>query len=96
MRDTIAKDTFIEARSDRELDLAVFPGNTKSLQDAVKVAIEYEAFRSTRQMKSLGSVWECVSQTSDDSSDQGFQNRIAELEKQMERVAKSRVVEPSG
>ena len=90
MKDTIAKDTFIETLSDRELELAVFQGNTKSLQDAVKGAIEYEAFRSTRQRKSLGSVREYVSQTSDDSSDQGFQNRIAELEKQMEtlRVAK--------
>ena len=29
MRDTIAKDTFIEALSDRELELAVFQGNTK-------------------------------------------------------------------
>ena len=38
-----------------------------------------------------------VSQTSDDSSDQGFQNRIAELEKQMEtlRIAKTGGVEPS-
>ena len=35
MRDTIAKDTFIEALSDRELELAVFLANTKSLQDAV-------------------------------------------------------------
>ena len=97
MRDTIAKDTFIEALSDRELELAVFQGNTKSLKDAVKVAIEYEAFSSTTQRKSLGSVHECVSQTSDDSSDSSDQNRITELEKQMEtlRVANSVGVEPS-
>ena len=50
------------------------------------MAIEYEALRSTRQRKFLGSVRECVSQTPDDSSDQGLQNRIAELEKQMETL----------
>ena len=66
------------------------------MQAAVKVAIEYEAFRSTRQRKSLGFVRECVSQTSYKSSDQGFQKRITELEKQMEtlRVAKYGGVEP--
>ena len=86
MRDTIAKDAFLEALCDRELELAVFQSHSRSLQDAVKAAIEYESFRSTRQRKSLGAIRECVSQ---EESEYG--SRIIELEKQLQalRVAKT-------
>ena len=49
LREGIAKDAFIEALSDRELELVVFQRHPKSLQEAVQVALEYDAFRTTRQ-----------------------------------------------
>ena len=59
-REGIAKDCFTESLNDRELEMAVFQRPLKSLQQAVNVAIESEAFQATRQRKPLGSVRECV------------------------------------
>ena len=59
-RDSIAKDAFIESLNSRDLELAIFQGTSRSLQDAVNIALEYEAFQVTRQKKSTYSaVREC-------------------------------------
>ena len=60
LREGIAKDAFIEALSDRELELVVFQRHPKSLQEAVQVALEYDAFRTTRQKRTLGNVREVL------------------------------------
>ena len=49
LREDIAKDAYIESLNSREIELAVFQGRPKTLQQAVNIAIEYEAFQATRQ-----------------------------------------------
>ena len=54
LRESIAKDAFIEALSDRELELVAFQHHPKSLQEAVQVELEYDTFRTTRQKRTFG------------------------------------------
>ena len=43
-KDGIAKDAFVEALNNQDLELAVFQGRPRSLQEAVSIALEFEAF----------------------------------------------------
>ena len=56
LREGIAKDAFIESLNNREIELAVFQGRPKILQQAVNIAIEYEAFQATRQKRNVAIV----------------------------------------
>ena len=47
IREAMAKDSFLDALNDRDLELAVFQGQPKTLQDALKVAMEMEAFHKS-------------------------------------------------
>ena len=47
LRDGLAKDYFLDALNNRDLQWSVFQGQPKSLQDALKVAIEFETFQCT-------------------------------------------------
>ena len=90
LREGIAKDAFIEALSDRELELVVFQRHPKSLQEAVQVALEYDAFRTTRQKRTLGSVREVLSKDESDSY-ATLQDKVLDLERRLEglRIMKS-------
>ena len=47
-RDQITKDSFIESLNDHELEWSVFQGRPKTVEDAVQLALEYEAFQQAR------------------------------------------------
>ena len=47
-RDQITTDSFIESLNDQEMEWAVFQGRPKNLEDAVRLALEYEAFQQAR------------------------------------------------
>ena len=53
MQDRFALDAFIDALNDSDMEWAVHQGHPVSLQDASKVAHEYEAFRTGRGRKNI-------------------------------------------
>ena len=53
IRAKLAMDGFIDALNDTELEWAVFQGKPNSIEDAVKLALEFEAFQTGRR-KRLG------------------------------------------
>ena len=62
LRDAIAKDAFRDSLNNKDLELAIFQGQAVTLQDALKTAVEYEAFQSSRQRKlPISSIRECFS-----------------------------------
>ena len=83
LREGIAKDAFIEALSDRELELVVLQHHPKSLQEAVQVALEYDAFRTTGQNRALGSVREILRKDEGDSY-ATLQDKVLDLERHLE------------
>ena len=90
-RDSIAKDAFIESLNSRDLELAVFQGRPKNLQDAVNIALEYEAFQVTRQKKSTYSaVMECFVEGSS-CSDSSLVDRISQLERELDSLRVTKV-----
>lgn len=48
LRDTLAKNCFIEALNDAELKMLLCQKEPESLEDAVRVALKYEAFSHSR------------------------------------------------
>ncbi|MCG8034213.1 MAG: hypothetical protein JAZ03_18850, partial [Candidatus Thiodiazotropha taylori] len=59
LRDTLAKDCFVEALNDAELEMFVCQKEPETLEEAVRVALKYEAFshsRCKRLMTSKSSV----------------------------------------
>ena len=44
IRENMAKDSFLNALNDRELELSVFQSQPKSLHDALRVTLEIETF----------------------------------------------------
>ena len=83
LREGIAKDCFIESLNNRELEMAVFQSRPKSLQQAVNVAIEFEAFQATRQRKPLSSVRECVPSEKEHICGE-LANRFSQMELELE------------
>ena len=51
IRETMAKDSFLDALNDKELELSVFQSQPRNLQDALRIALEIEAFYRSRERK---------------------------------------------
>ena len=51
MRDIIAKDAFLDSLNNKELELAVFQSQPVSLQGAPQVAVQFEAFQTSRHRR---------------------------------------------
>ena len=49
MLEQLSKDCFIDALNDHDLEWAVLQGNPFSVEDALKLALEYEAFQRGRR-----------------------------------------------
>ena len=82
LRDGMAKDAFIDALNNRDLELAVFQSQARTLQQAVKVAMEFEAFQSTRPRKVASVVRECTVEHKDETNDD-LSRRIGQLEDEL-------------
>lgn len=55
-RDQITKDSFIESLNEQDMEWSVFQGRPKSLEDAVRLALEYEAFQQARGRRNKATV----------------------------------------
>ncbi|MES9970274.1 MAG: hypothetical protein ABW092_09585 [Candidatus Thiodiazotropha sp.] len=49
VREQLSKDCFIDALNDHDLEWAVLQGKPRSVEDALKLALEYEAFQRGRR-----------------------------------------------
>ncbi|MCG8046215.1 MAG: hypothetical protein JAY66_11110, partial [Candidatus Thiodiazotropha taylori] len=55
LRDTLAKDCFVEALNDAELEMFVCQKEPETLEEAVRVALKYEAFSHSRRKRLMTS-----------------------------------------
>ena len=89
IRENMAKDSFLNALNDRDLELSVFQSQPKSLQDALRIALEIEAFHRSREKRvPLRSVKQ-ESESSlvqNDELVQSLQLRISKLEEELKSV----------
>ena len=69
LRESLAKDCFLDALNDKQMELAVFQSQARSLNDALRVAVEFEASRGSRLKKvPVANFREHVVQESQDSA----------------------------
>ena len=88
LRDQISRDCFIDSLNEHELEWFVYQGKPKTVDEAMQLALEFEAFQAGR--KKAANVRQC---TKDDSSTDSFDpskilHRLESLEKQFEAVLK--------
>ena len=89
IRENMANDSFLDALNDRELELSVFQSQPKSLQDALRIALEIEAFYRSREKRvPLRSVKQNSesSLVQNDELVQSLQLRISKLEEELKSV----------
>ena len=88
MRDVIAKDVFLEALNNKEMELVVFQSQIGSLQQALGVAVEYEAFQLSRQRRVPNYIRECVTETELSENHDNLALRLGQLEENMDKILK--------
>ena len=88
MRDVIAKDVFLEALNNKEMELVVFQSQIGSLQQALGVAVEYEAFQLSRQCRVLTYIRECVTETELSANHDNLALRLGQLEENIDKILK--------
>ena len=49
IRESLAKDSFVDALNDLDLEFAVFQSQAQNLNDALHAAVDFEAFRGSGQ-----------------------------------------------
>ncbi len=52
MRDTLARDCFVDSLSSPEMEWAIYQGKPQTIEDAVRLGLEYEAFQTGRRRSS--------------------------------------------
>ena len=85
LREILAKDSFMDSFNDREIELAVFQSQAKTLNGCLRVAVEFEAFRGSRQRKfPTTSIREQVATETQDVNQklESICNRLEQLENQ--------------
>ena len=84
IRESMAKDSFLDALNDKELELAIFQSRPKTLQDALRTAIEIEAFHRSRDRRlPLRTLKESKCTNDTKTSVQELQATIARLEEEL-------------
>ena len=53
VREQLARDCFVDSLNEAELEWAIFQGKAKNIDDAVQIALEYEAFQNGRRRRGL-------------------------------------------
>lgn len=91
LREGLAKDYFMDSLNDKDLEYAVFQSQATTLQEALKVAVEFEAFQKSRCRKIP---LRTVKNTSDNNLDQDFvaqlTKRIDELQDELKQIKLSK------
>ena len=99
VREHMAKDSFLDALNDRELELSVFQSQPKNLQDALRIALEIEAFYKSRDRRvPLRTIKQDIDCQPNKNLDlvESLEKRIAKLEVELRTVQVSKVEKDEG
>lgn len=86
LRDQIARDCFIDSLNEHELEWFVYQGKPKTVDEAMQLALEYEAFQAGR--KRSVNVRQCTkgNNPNPDSDLTKLSNRLGKLESKLESL----------
>ena len=76
IREQLARDCFVDSLSDVDMEWAVYQGKPKTVDDAVRLAVEYEAFQQARNRQGFSrnsTRMQHLDQNQDNSSDQNVE-----------------------
>ncbi|CAG2223289.1 unnamed protein product [Mytilus edulis] len=68
VRDYLARDCFIDSLNDADMEWAIFQAKAKNIDNAIQVALEYEAFQNNRRQCDVGSLSRVSKKFTPDSS----------------------------
>ena len=95
LRDTLSKDSFIEALNDAEMELFVCQKEPQTIDDAVRLALKYEAFTQGRRKRLSSAKTSVRMQYEDDFQDMISRNDIAEIKNDNRELKTSFKLQPS-
>lgn len=85
LRDQISRDCFIDSLNEHELEWFVYQGKPKTVDEAMQLALEYEAFQAGR--KRAVNVRQCSKGDNPDTSDLSkIMSRLEKMESKMESL----------
>ena len=95
LRDTLSKDSFIEALNDSEMELFICQKLPQTIDDAVRLALKYEAFTQGRPKRLSSAKTGVRMQYEDDFQDMISQNDIAEIKNDICELKTTPKLQPS-
>ena len=91
IRDRLAKDHFLGALQDENLKLEIWRHHPSSLQEAIRVGVEWEAFlRAGVRKKPVSSACRDYEESADKSEGNTYRTVIAKLEEKVEELIKTK------
>ena len=79
LRDTLSKDSFIEALNDAEMGLFIYQKEPATIDDAVRLALKYEAFTQGRRKRLSSNKAVIRMQYEEDTQSTTLRNEIEEI-----------------
>ena len=83
LRDTLSKDCFIEALNDADMELFICQKEPETLDDAVRIALKYEAFSQCRRKRTTLAKTGIRMQFDDNSLDLTLRDELREIKSEL-------------
>ena len=95
LRDTLSKDSFIEALNDADMELFICQKEPETIDDAVRLALKYEAFTQGRRKRLSSSKTGVRMQYEDEVQNVLSRNDIEEIKNEIRELKISAKVQPN-
>ena len=86
LRDTLSKDCFIEALNDADMELFICQKEPETLDDAVRIALKYEAFSQGRRKRTMLAKAGIRMQFEDNSLDLTLRDELREIKSELREM----------
>ena len=86
LRDTLSKDCFIEALNDAEMELFICQKEPETLDDAVRIALKYEAFSQGRKKRTSSAKASVRMQFEDNPLDLTLRDELREIKSELREM----------
>ena len=86
LRDTLSKDCFIEALNDADMELFICQKEPETLDDAVRIALKYEAFSQGRKKRTASAKAGVRMQFEDDLPDLTLRDELREIKSELREM----------
>lgn len=86
LRDTLSKDCFIEALNDADMELFICQKEPETLDDAVRIALKYEAFSQGRKKRTMSAKAGVRMQFEADSPDVTLRDELREIKSELREM----------